>query len=115
MNYTFFHFMRRNKSHIHFKNLNILYIIVLNKGSYVIGYKDSFENICQDFFFFLARLSRRLKVSFSDPLLSVVCQHLPCEQDTGHIMHPIIMKICQNVCLDEIWVKFENESCWVKN
>ena len=37
--------------------------------------------------------------------LSVVCQHLPCEHDTGHIMHPIIMKFCQNVCLDEIWVK----------
>ena len=31
----------------------------------------------------------------------------PCEHNTGHIMHPIIMKICQNVCLDEIWVKFE--------
>ena len=25
-------------------------------------------------------------------------------------MHPIIMKICQNVCLDEISVKFENGS-----
>ena len=36
----------------------------------------------------------------------------PCEHNTGHIMHPIIMKICQNVCLDEIWVKFKNESCW---
>ena len=30
----------------------------------------------------------------------------PCEHNTGHIMHPIIMKICQNVCLDEVqkWV-----------
>ena len=25
----------------------------------------------------------------------------PCEHNTGHIMYPIIMKICQNVCLDE--------------
>ena len=62
-------------------------------------------------YFLLAHLSRRLSVSFSDPLLSVVCplsvvcQHLPCEHDTGHIMHPIIMKICQNVCLDKISVK----------
>ena len=39
----------------------------------------------------------------------------PCEHNTGHIMHPIVMKICQNICLDEIWVKFEYESCWVKN
>ena len=39
----------------------------------------------------------------------------PCEHNTGHIMHPVIMKICQNVCLDEISVKFEYESCRVKN
>ena len=29
----------------------------------------------------------------------------PCEHDTVHIMHPISMKICQNVCLDETSVK----------
>ena len=29
-----------------------------------------------------------------------------CEHDTGHIMQPIIMKICQNACLGEILVKF---------
>ena len=39
----------------------------------------------------------------------------PCEHSRGHIMHPIIMKFCLNVCLYEIWVKFEYESCWVKN
>ena len=38
-----------------------------------------------------------------------------CEHDTGHIMHPIIMKICQNLFLDSISDKFENGSCWVKN
>ena len=32
-----------------------------------------------------------------------------CEHNTGHIMHPIIMKICQNVCPDEFWVKFKYE------
>ena len=37
----------------------------------------------------------------------------PCEQDTVHIMHPITMKICQNVFLDEISDKFEYGSCRV--
>ena len=37
-----------------------------------------------------------------------------CKQDTGHIMHPIIMKICQIVCLDKITVKFEYGLCLVK-
>ena len=39
----------------------------------------------------------------------------PCEHSRAHIMHPIIMKICQNVCLDKIWVKFKYESCMIKN
>ena len=40
----------------------------------------------------------------------------PCEHSTGHIMHPIIMKICPNVCLDEIsQSSSEYGSCWVKN
>ena len=32
----------------------------------------------------------------------------------GHIFSPIIMKLYQHVCLDEIWHKFENGSCRVK-
>ena len=32
----------------------------------------------------------------------------------GHI-YPIIMKLGQNVCLDEISDKYENRSCRVKN
>ena len=39
----------------------------------------------------------------------------PCEHETGHIMHPIIMKLCQNVCLDDTADKFEYGSCRVKN
>ena len=52
-------------------------------------------------------LSSTKSVFFSSPVvrrllsivcrLSVVCQHLPCEHDTGHIMHAIVMEICQNV------------------
>ena len=32
-----------------------------------------------------------------------------------HIFSPTLLKIGQNVCLDNILDEFENESCWVKN
>ena len=38
----------------------------------------------------------------------------PCERSRGHIFNPIIMKLGQNVCLDEIFDEYENGSCWVK-
>ena len=33
----------------------------------------------------------------------------------GHIFSPILMKLGQNVFLDEISKQFENGSCWVRN
>ena len=39
----------------------------------------------------------------------------PCERSRGHIFSQIIMKLGQNVCLDEIFDKFQNGSCRVKN
>ena len=39
----------------------------------------------------------------------------PSEHNAGHIIHPVIMKICQNVCLDETSVKFQYGSCCIKN
>ena len=39
----------------------------------------------------------------------------PCVRFRGHIFSPIIMKLGQNVCLDEISDELENGSCWVKN
>ena len=39
----------------------------------------------------------------------------PCVPSRGHIFSPRIMKLGQNVCVDEISDKFENGSCWVKN
>ena len=39
----------------------------------------------------------------------------PCVLSIGHIFSVIFMKLGQNVCLDEIWDKFENGSCQVKN
>ena len=39
----------------------------------------------------------------------------PCVRSRGHILGPIIMKVRQNVCLDEMLGKFENGSCWVIN
>ena len=39
----------------------------------------------------------------------------PCVRYGGHIFDPIIVKPCQNVCLDDNSEKNENGSCWVKN
>ena len=39
----------------------------------------------------------------------------PCVSSGGHISSPIIMKLGQNVCLDEISDEFENGLCRVKN
>ena len=46
-----------------------------------------------------------------------VCQILdkPCVRSRGHIFSPIIMKLGQNVFLDEVLDEFENESCLIKN
>ena len=38
----------------------------------------------------------------------------PCVYSRGLIFSPIIMKLGENVCLDEISDKYENESCWLK-
>ena len=38
----------------------------------------------------------------------------PCVCSIDHIFSPIIMKLGQNVCHDEISKKFENWSCLVK-
>ena len=38
----------------------------------------------------------------------------PYVHSRGLIFSPFVMKRGQNVCLDEISVRFENGSCWVK-
>ena len=48
-------------------------------------------------------------------LASSVVNILALVHSKGHIFSPIIMKLSQNVCLDEIWNEFENESGRVKN
>ena len=39
----------------------------------------------------------------------------PCVSYRGHIFSPMLMKLGQNICLDEIFQEFENWSCQVKN
>ena len=39
----------------------------------------------------------------------------PCVRSRGLILGPMIMKLGQNVCLDEISNNFQNGSCPVKN
>ena len=39
----------------------------------------------------------------------------PCVCCRGHIVSPIIMKLDQRICVDEISYNFENGSCPIKN
>ena len=43
-------------------------------------------------------------------ILEKRCVHSRC-----HIFSPLIIKLVQNVILDEFLDEFENGSCWVKN
>ena len=47
--------------------------------------------------------------------VSSVVNVLPCVSSRGHMFRPIIMKLGQNVFLDENPDEFENGSSWVKN
>ena len=38
-----------------------------------------------------------------------------CVRSRGYIFIPIIMKLCQNVCIDKISEEFENGICRVKS
>ena len=44
-----------------------------------------------------------------------VVNFLACVRSRGHIFSPIIMKLGQNVCLDEISDEMENWTCGFKN
>ena len=46
---------------------------------------------------------------------SSVVNFLPCVRSRGHSFGRILMKVGQDVCLDEISDEFENGSCGVKN
>ena len=39
----------------------------------------------------------------------------PCVRSKGHIFNPIVMKLDQNVCLDEISDELKNGICRIKN
>ena len=40
---------------------------------------------------------------------------LACVHSRGNSFDPKFMKLCQTVNHNNIWVKFETGSCWVKN
>ena len=62
-----------------------------------------------------------LMVSYCDRAVSVVSRassvvnFLPCVRSRGHSFGRILMKVGEDVCLDEISDEFENGSCGVKN
>ena len=61
------------------------------------------------------RVSYRDSVVYVEHFPSCVVNFLVCVLSRGHIFSLIIMKLWQNVCLDEISDEFENGSCRVKN
>ena len=62
-----------------------------------------------------------LRVSYCDSAVSIVrrllwvVNFLACVHSRDRIFSPIIMKLGQNVCLDEISDEIENGSWWVKD
>ena len=67
--------------------------------------------------FVLMKSQRSLKIGHVRSKARSLGQILekPCVPSRGHIFSPIIMKLGQNVCLNEISEDFENRSCQVKN
>ena len=39
----------------------------------------------------------------------------PCVNSRAHIFSPMLMKLCQTICLDKILEEFENGLCRMKN
>ena len=73
------------------------------------------------FSFFSSPEHKVLMVSYCDRAVSgvrrasSVVNFLPCVRSRGHSFGRILMKVGQDVCLDEISDEFENGSCGVKN
>ena len=65
--------------------------------------------------FVLIKPQMSLKMGHVESETRSLCQILekPCVHSRGHIFSPIIMKLGQNVCLDETSDEFENGLCWV--
>ena len=72
-------------------------------------------------FFFSSPEHEVLMVRYCDSAVSgvrrasSVVNFLPCVRSRGHSFGRILMKVGQDVCLDEISDEFENGSCGVKN
>ena len=64
--------------------------------------------------FFLMKSSTNLKLGDVQAKTRSLVQILekPCVPSRGHIFSLMIMKLDQNVCLDEISDEVENKSCW---
>ena len=76
------------------------------------------ENVCLDeILFVLMKSHTSLKMGIVGSKTRSLGQILDklCVHSRSHIFSLIIMKLGQNVCLDEISDEFENGSCRVKN
>jgi hypothetical protein len=60
---------------------------------------------------------KEVKVRYSDGAMSVFVrrQQLGCKQSSSHSLDWIIIKLCQNVCLNETQIKIEDGLSRVKN
>ena len=79
------------------------------------------QKVCPTLYFFSSPEHEVLMVSYCDRAVSgvrrasSVVNFLPCVRSRGHSFGRILMKVGQDVCLDEISDEFENGSCGVKN
>ena len=82
---------------------------------------DIISSICLQHCLFSSPEHEVLMVSYCDRAVSgvrrasSVVNFLPCVCSRGHSFGRILMKVGQDVCLDEISDEFENGSCGVKN
>ena len=67
--------------------------------------------------FVLMKSQKRLKMGHGGSNAKSLSQILekPCVRSKGHIFSPILLKLDQNICLDEILDEFDKGSCQVKD
>ena len=74
------------------------------------------QNVFFFFFFFFMKSRTCLKMGLVGPKTRSLAQILekPCVRSRGHIFSPIIIKLGQNLCLDQISDELEIGSCRIK-
>ena len=75
---------------------------------------SDYHETCSDCLMMKSRMSLKMGHVRSNTRSLGQTSENPYVYSRGHIFSPIIMKLGQNVCLDQVLDRFENGSCWVK-